>query len=86
MSDTTILYLSHSAGRHDNPDWWIVEPRDDARRLRPQVESLLDAGRGRRRVLQLAIWDEGGQLTELTALPDEMQSRRLDEMRYRGRE
>lgn len=35
------LYISHGAGR-DNPDWFIVEPRDDPA---AQIASLLDAGR-----------------------------------------
>lgn len=77
---TTILYLSHSADKKDNPDWWIVEPRHEVGMLRRQVEALL---RHDRRVLQLAIWPLGGQTLELTDLPEDMQRQRLDEMHYR---
>ncbi len=35
------LYISHGADR-ENPDWFIVEPRDDPA---DQIASLLDAGR-----------------------------------------
>jgi len=77
---TTILYLSHSAAKNHDPDWWIVEPRSDVEHLRPQVERLLAVGR---RVLQVAVWDESGQVSELTNLPADWQASRLDEMRYR---
>jgi hypothetical protein len=43
----TAIYLSHSADKHDDPDWWIVEPRDDPHALARQIHSLLSAGRGR---------------------------------------
>ena len=47
-----VIYLSHSANRRSNPDWWIVEPRDDTTALLAQVASLLAANR---RVLRVNV-------------------------------
>lgn len=81
MKGTTTLYLSHSANKRDDPDWWIVEPRDDVERLRPQVEGLLKIGR---RVLQMNVWPFSAQVRELTGLPDDWIAQALDEMLYRN--
>jgi hypothetical protein len=55
-----LLFLSHSAGRRDDPDWWIVEPRDDPEQ---QVISLLRADR---RVLAINTTLGSGGILELT--------------------
>jgi hypothetical protein len=81
MPGTRCLYLSHTAGKRSDPDWWIVEPRDDVERLAAQVWSLLDCGR---RVLQVSLWDLGGQVHELTDLPREIQEGAVREMEYRA--
>lgn len=56
------LYLSHSAGRRANPDWWIVEPRKgDSQRLAQQIGSLLNLGGRGRRVIEIDL--EPGKVT-----------------------
>ena len=69
-----ILFLSHSGGHRDNPDWWIVEPRNDPERLGQQVRSLLNIGR---RVQKVVLHPVGGEILELTDLPEAMQENAL---------
>jgi hypothetical protein len=59
-----MIYLSHSSGRRDDPDWFIVEPRDDPHRLAAQIHSLLWANR---RVLEIEMHpqDDEGRVVEI---------------------
>lgn len=75
MTPGTIIYLSHSANRREDPDWWIVEPREGApERLLYIVRNLVK----RRRVLQVVIHADGVEARELYPETVEVMTRYLE--------
>lgn len=62
MTPGDTLYLSHSGNRREDPDWWIVEPRDGGAHLRRAINRLL---RVDRRVIQLVIHPCGAEVHEV---------------------